>query len=764
MKWVKKKLNERRVIFLVLFHLLILGCTVARLSQDEQEDIVIDTIALHRDSGEIVSEDGFCENWSYNMEYQFKAWAYHLKKGVYRVTVSYDTNADKNYLSLTANGAYTSLLTADNYMLNSNKSELIFPIWLKHPAELLGISIQPLMPENGVENPYLRINSITIEKQNAVSYSYFLCTALAYLLLFDLVLLCIYKRKSIKENIYVILGLGAAVVVSSLGVLDSDLPMGHDLPFHFARIWGVAEGIATGQFPVRIQPGWCNGYGFAVSIFYADLFLYFPALLNLLGLPLVTAYRIYVVGINIGTVLLSYFSFKRIGKSKPIGTVCSILYALSMYRICNLYLRAAVGEYTAMMFYPVIVLGMWEILHRGPDEKPNKYSWMILTAGMTGIIQSHVLSCEMVVIFLFLTCIVCIKTVLQKETFLLLLKSVGATIGLNAFFLIPFIDYSREDLDVFAPHSFYGIQDKGLTIYDLLAFTTKGRGNVGHPYQSRIPVVLGAAAILILLLGIIILVRNKEWKEKEKSNIAYGLLFAGLSAAMTLTLFPWDAIEKIGPLHQLVGTLQFPFRFMAICMVFVSFLACLLFAVCEKKIHNKKDYKVLLLLLCFVSAWQGMEFIDRILYISSNFIIADGRALAEDNVDTIYGGQYYYTGTDYNVVYSQNEPEGGAEIDEWKRNGIGYTVTCRTMAETCLEIPLFYYPDYRCIDTDTGEEYTVIKGENNKLCVSLPQNYDGTLQIGFKEPWFWRAGEIISLVFLLFLIILRRKNAAFKKA
>lgn len=284
--------------------------------------------------------------------------------------------------------------------------------------------------------------------------------------------------KFIKKNIYIILALGTAVLVSSFGVLDSELHNGHDMLFHLSRIAGLRAGIREGirmrQLPVRIQPGWTNGYGYAVSVFYGDIFLYFPALLTFFKISVITAYRIYVVAVNAGTALISFFCFKRISKSSYIGATVSIIYTLSMYRICDLYIRAAVGEYTSMMFFPVIVLGMWEILKSDCDGKNQ--GWIILTLGMSGVIQTHVLSSIMAVFFMMLVCAVSVKYVFQKNVLVQFIKSVCATIGLNIFFIIPFLDYSKEDLEVFRHIDFYGIQKLGMTMYDLFAWPTKGAG------------------------------------------------------------------------------------------------------------------------------------------------------------------------------------------------------------------------------------------------------------------------------------------------
>lgn len=567
--------------------------------------------------------------------------------------------------------------------------------------------------------------------------------------------------KFIKKNIYIILALGTAVLVSSFGVLDSELHNGHDMLFHLARIAGlkagIREGIREGQFPVRIQPGWTNGYGYAVSIFYGDIFLYFPALLTFFKISVITAYKIYVIAVNAGTALISYFCFKRISKSKYIGATVSVFYTLSMYRICDLYIRAAVGEYTAMMFFPVIVLGMWEILKQDDDGKDH--GWIILTLGMSGVIQTHVLSCIMVFLFMMLVCIIFVKYVFQKRILLQLSKSVCATICLNGFFIIPFLDYSKEDLDVFQPIDFYGIQKLGMTIYDLFAWPTKGAGTVGSQYSERIPVTLGSAAISIVILGIIVLLRNTEWKEKEKAVLIWNFLGVALSAGMTLNIFPWDGLEKIGFLHQVVGTLQFPFRFLAICMILVSLLASLVLAVCERRMTNQSHFRILLLVFCLLCIFQSTEFIDRIMNDVEEYPYPDIVNIHE----SVYNDLYYYVETNESKMYESNDMEGSAIIEDWERRDNVFTVTCKTQSKADIVFPLAYYPDYQCKDMETGMTCQTYRGENNRLCVVLPEYYEGILQVKFKEPWFWRLAECISIfsaIFLLAIIFRQRHNWA----
>ena len=49
---------------------------------------------------------------------------------------------------------------------------------------------------------------------------------------------------------------------------------------------------------------------------------------------------------------------------------------------------------------------MCNILFGDTEEKNYKNQWIVLSLGMSGIILTHVLSCEMIAFFLFVICII----------------------------------------------------------------------------------------------------------------------------------------------------------------------------------------------------------------------------------------------------------------------------------------------------------------------------------------------------------------------
>lgn len=179
----------------------------------------------------------------------------------------------------------------------------------------------------------------------------------------------------------------------SLFTLAASLPLcsesfieGHDILFHLLRIEGIAASLAGGDFPARLHSFAFNGYGVPTGYFYPDIFLYFPALLRLAGIPVAIAYNLYCFAINIITAAATCWAMTQLFRSVRLGSLAAIFYLGSLYRFVDIYSRAAVGEAAAMAFMPLALVGTSLTLFRSP-----RY-WPSVVIGFTGVLSSHILS------------------------------------------------------------------------------------------------------------------------------------------------------------------------------------------------------------------------------------------------------------------------------------------------------------------------------------------------------------------------------------
>jgi hypothetical protein len=214
------------------------------------------------------------------------------------------------------------------------------------------------------------------------------------------VCLFVSTRKKCDESIPESLAIAVCVVAgfaASLPALRDFFVYGHDLAFHLTRIESIKDGLLSGQFPVRISPTFLNGYGYASSILYGDLPLYIPALFRLCGVSMMVSWQAFIVLLNVLTAYLTYRAVKSFTGNAAAGLITASVFTLGIYRLMTLYTRAAAGEALAMLFYPMVIIGIAAVVlkpsaHGQPaGMTPGKgIAWLI--AGMSGMLQTHLIS------------------------------------------------------------------------------------------------------------------------------------------------------------------------------------------------------------------------------------------------------------------------------------------------------------------------------------------------------------------------------------
>lgn len=557
------------------------------------------------------------------------------------------------------------------------------------------------------------------------------------------------EKKNKSYYVYIVI-----ILIASIPLINNSLiKVGevHDIYFHLMRIEGLAEGLLSGQFPVKIQPGWYEGYGYGCSVFYGDIFLYIPALLRMLGISIQGAYKIYVLLCNIVTALIAGYSFGKMFESKRIGLAGSFLYTLSVYRLTNVYVRAAVGEYTAMIFFPLIAYAIFLLLK---EKRELRKGWILLSLGMTGIIQCHIISAEIVTVMLGLLCVVCIKRVWNKQVITALMKAVFLTTALNIGFIVPFLDYMLNGkFNVNAINGGWrveqNIQKSGIP------FTQLGRVFY-DPKTTEIGVGL-ALILAVLAFAVFVLINYKRKQSKKTVLIAeIAFLFSILSLWMATSHFPWEAIRRSNVLFRyMVVNIQFPWRLCTIATLSLVLLWCAMGKALpggQKKRYGRA-VSLIVVFLTLVSAGYLM-----------GTIVTTGdyyQVMSVNDMDT-----RVKSGEEYLPIYTLSGELKNDKIvtDEnskaWnlQRKGIRLEFECQNTSEEMAQIkaPLIYYKGYQAtaIDTEQNVLYKldVFMGENNVVTLQLPPGFQGKVTIDFVEPVYWRIAEAVSLLTVLFLI------------
>lgn len=518
---------------------------------------------------------------------------------------------------------------------------------------------------------------------------------------------------------------------------------GHDLPFHLMRIEGLAEGLRTGQFPVKIQPVWYRGYGYGCSVFYGDLFLYIPAVLRIFGLSVQQAYKIYIFLIHMGTVGISVYSFRGIFKDVRIAVFGTTLFALSFYRLMNIYVRHAVGEYTAMMFLPLIAYAMVLILDRDSEDSDLKKGSFLLTLGMTGILQSHLLSAEMVCIILGVLCLVFVRRIFRKKVFCSLVAAVGFTVLLNLGFLVPLLDYMLTGkFNVNAINGGWRIEQN----IQKLGVPFENLGRIFYSVGGDRDIGAGFSLILVLLVFLYLVLKSK--KEARAGRFwKYAGIFCGISLLslwMSTCFFPWEMLRKSNAvIRYAVINLQFPWRFLTIASVSLVLLWC---SVSKLNVPEIKYIRAAVILLTFLTAGSFMaEVVKEGIPFQPDFS-------KEEETMVKSGEEYLPVNTVSEELKEENlYMDDRLEVGDWKKEGVNIQFSCcnRGTDESVMELPLLYYKGYNAEGTSKEsiqEKLDLRMGNNQVVSVVIPGKFQGDVRVAFKEPWYWRTAEMIAAI------------------
>ena len=539
--------------------------------------------------------------------------------------------------------------------------------------------------------------------------------------------------------------LGGAVLLASMPVLMQGVGIfGDDIHFHLSRIDAIAQGLKAGQFPVRIYSQAKNGYGYAPSLFYGELCLYFPAVLRVLGVSVQLSYHLYVLAVQMLTVGIAFYSFRQMFSHNKTALLGSVLYLLNPYRLQNLYWRAAVGEYTAMAFLPLIPAALCLLYGRKePTKKQTGVACTELVIAFGMLLQTHMISLEIMVLATAVFCLFHLRRTCSRCVLFVWLKSVAIVLLLNLWFLLPFLEIMGSGIY----GGMYGgttmnagrmIQRSGYAIPKVLTWNTHGR-NIG------IELIIGCMVFLWAWIG-----HDEEVPHREQ-KIGLWSTGIGLAACWASTnTFPWGLVGALpGKISGILLAIQFPWRYLTLAAILLT-----LATLCAVSLLRPKKLARPLAVLLLSASLLGVGFFYRE-YLpseSGEYVGDSGELIYVDhlvtNVAWYYDKLYLPIGakeTRDGFVIEKKVTTAEVEQIEKTEKGMILQYTAGMGEDGIIELPLLYYPVYG-IKEGAG---TLFKTENGMLGIQVPAGSSGTIRVAVQEPLRWRLAELVSAVTVL---------------
>lgn len=671
-----------------------------------------------------------------------------LPAGVYTLKVYYDARGTAlgNFGVAVEDAMYKTLLYND-VELYAGISERECQFYLLDPVEHLRAVLNV---SDEVEILGMELYTGTEGSRIYLFWVILLCLSVNAVLF-----LILYNRRNPfpRDKKLALFSVPVLALTASLPILVDYNILGADWVFHISRIEALADCIRRGELSVRIESMWMAGHGYANSIFYADTWLVFPALLRILGFSMNSTYLIFLAAVNIATACISYISFSKCFCSRYIGILGCALYTLAPYRIYNMYNRAAVGEFLAMMFLPLLVWGFYKIYTEDPERKGYLWNWVIPVLGFSGVIQSHNLTCEMVGFFVILLCLILWKKTFRKRTFLVLCYTVVMTIIINAWYLVPLLDLMSADSYYFGNNANVLIQDRGILLAQI--FYTLQAGGVSSRYVENgmigaEPIGLGAALLICQMLWLMVRKaacgKNQTVEEqRERSAGDTGFVLLVIALFMSTRYFPWNYLSVHSRvLASLIGSLQFPTRMTTIVTVLGVFVACVMGRKLLRSNLGFLSGKTVLTFIVLVAVLFGSYQVNSILFTREEMI----QLYTAQNVGTTaaLGAEYLPLSADIaHMTYHDAVLSEGISAEAYQKSGLDVTARITAKEDGYMELPLLYYKGYRAQVKDTGEALPVLKGDNSDVRVLLPAGFQGEIRVWYGGMWYWRVAEGLSV-------------------
>ena len=523
-------------------------------------------------------------------------------------------------------------------------------------------------------------------------------------------------------NLILTCSVGIIILFLLFPLLQDGIIYGDDFPYHISRIEGLANAMKEKNCFSGIRTYFLNGYGYGTGFFYCETFIIIPAFLRFLGCSLENSYKVLQILLVLSITATSLIGFREISKNKIATVVGTILYVGSHYFMLNLYARSAVGEATAMIFLPLVIAGLFNVIRDGFSK------YWLLVIGLAGVCLSHTISTVFCIVVYVIVLGINIKKIVINNVLIKLIVAGIMTLGITAFYWMPMLEHLFSQ-EYQAHHPWVNISEQSISLIGALG---NARYSVGY--------------LLIILVITVTLLADRDC---FKRNLVFVICPAIGLIIISLQSF-WECFG------DLLGFMQFPWRLLSlITMSFVIYIVNILSELLKEEISKKKIIVFMIALLLFYLETNYEYYAERV----------DDVVRIEDTQESIelnmLGGGREWLPIEVNtgkLMYEENVVDEGNGIYR-KKEALSFEVKINEKTEY-LEAPFIYYKGYEAYNLTQGKKLRVTKSANGLVNVDLDNVMVGDiLVVKYKDTMITWAARIWSIfTVIVYVCIIKKKK------
>lgn len=510
--------------------------------------------------------------------------------------------------------------------------------------------------------------------------------------------------------------------------------LGHDTVFHLRRFNVLIENLSNPYF-IYLDYSALDGYGYFQKAIYSDFIL----------IPFAYIAKISDIGfayqsmIFIMTILCGAFTYKmidRIYKNPYAAFIGAILFTFCVYRLLDIYHRAALGEVFSFTFLPLVIWGLYEII-KGDYKK----KWYIFSIGCWLQFLSHILSTVLLAITILILLVIYYKSIKEdvKRLYYLILAGIIALI-LSSYFLFPMIEQMLSNTFYYQDRQVLAIaQDTTLKPNWIIWGLFTG---IVHPKHIFIP---GIGVLLTVVVCARLFVEEKSAKLK---SIDIGVIIGVFYIFASSSLFPWSYF----PFNKL-NFIQLPWRLFEFSSFFFA-VAGGYYLSCSLKTNKRRFIGASLIIITTI-----------LIIVSDSKLYEEIRCGQPIDISNNYelGGQEFMPAKvpslDYikerkNIIKSEHTD---THISNYIKNEKDLSFNVNVVRSDKLELPLTYYKGYTA---KLNNEKIEVKESNNGL-IEIEVKGKGRVEVYYEVTIMQKIGFFITIISIFVLggyIIIQHKK------
>lgn len=325
------------------------------------------------------------------------------------------------------------------------------------------------------------------------------------------------------------------------------------------------------QIPCRWVPDMGYGFGYPLFNYYPPLPYYVGEIIHLLGFSFLdTVKALFVLTFLLSALTMYVFAkefWGRIG-----GAVSALFYVWAPYHAVDVYVRGAMNEAWALVFFPAVLWSIYKII------KTNK--WVFVTSGAFSIALLALSHNPTLMIFVPGALLWTLLWLWQERSIISISKLLVCGIwafGLAAFFSVPVVlELKHVHVEtLFIGYFNYLAHFLNLNQLFISRYWSYGESVFGPSDTMAFPLGHFHWIGTVVALFVALIARKKMPKISLVILFFFAWTYAYTFLAHQRAVFIWRAVP-------LLGNLQFPWRFLTLSVVGTSFLAGSIFLLFSK--------------------------------------------------------------------------------------------------------------------------------------------------------------------------------------